>query len=163
MREQSLLVPLLFFVAVMALFGKNNSKTSLTVRAVTHASRINEQTSSYTTHGTSSTSCSASATTTGNTTNGTTNCQTTTTPAQTHRIVSRTLDVMNIVEASGMRYVISCRANWVGSNCAPMIDGDLFPAEVDGRTMWIIARRGGNQGKQVRVKYKILDIRLVSH
>jgi hypothetical protein len=40
-----------------------------------------------------------------------------------------------------------------------MIDGDSFPAEIDGHTMWISARKGGNQGKPIRAKYKILDIR----
>jgi hypothetical protein len=40
-----------------------------------------------------------------------------------------------------------------------MIDGDTFSAEIDGKTMWISARQGGNQGKLVRIKYKILDIR----
>jgi hypothetical protein len=43
-----------------------------------------------------------------------------------------------------------------------MIDGDTFPAEIEGKTMWITAHKGGNQGKEVRVKYKILDIRPVS-
>jgi hypothetical protein len=36
--------------------------------------------------------------------------------------------------------------------------GMFFPAEIDGHTMWISARRGGNQGKAIRVKYKILNI-----
>ena len=79
--------------------------------------------------------------------------------AQTHQTTSRTVDVVNIVEADGQRYKIVCRANWVGSNCAPMIDGDSFYAAIEQKTMWIIAHKGGNQGKEVRVKYEILDIR----
>jgi len=71
--------------------------------------------------------------------------------------------VSNIVEANDQRYLITCRASWVGSNCAPMIDGDTFQAEIDGTTMWVKARKGGNQGKEVRVKYKILDIRPVGN
>jgi hypothetical protein len=58
------------------------------------------------------------------------------------------IDVMNIVEADGMRYTIVCRASWVGSNCAPLIEGDVFQAEIDNKTMWLIAQ-----------KNKILDIR----
>ena len=69
--------------------------------------------------------------------------------------------VTDVVEANDMRYTITCRAGWVGSHCAPLINGDSFPAEIDGNTMWLSARVGGNQGKQVRVKYKILDIRPV--
>jgi hypothetical protein len=40
-----------------------------------------------------------------------------------------------------------------------MTDGDTFNAEVEGTTMWVDARRGGNQGKRIRIKYRILDIR----
>jgi hypothetical protein len=140
-------------------FAKNSNKKSLTVRAVAFTSRTNERTSSYTTPGTSNTNCSGSGTTIGNTTNASVNCQTTSTPAQTHQINSRTIDVMNIVEADGMRYTIVCRASWVGSNCAPLIAGDVFRAEIDNRTMWLMARKGGNQGKEVKMKNKILDIR----
>jgi hypothetical protein len=42
-----------------------------------------------------------------------------------------------------------------------MNDGDQFLAEIDGTTMWVSARRGGNQGKPIRIKYKILDIRQI--
>ncbi|MGA2215263.1 MAG: hypothetical protein ABSH31_18465 [Bryobacteraceae bacterium] len=42
-----------------------------------------------------------------------------------------------------------------------MTDGDTFQAEIEGTTMWVHGRNGGNQGKEIRVKYKILDIRPV--
>jgi hypothetical protein len=71
----------------------------------------------------------------------------------------RTMDVSNVVEAGGMQYTISCTAHWVGSSCGPMNDGDTFPAEIKGNTMWITGRKGGNQGRKVRSKYRILDIR----
>jgi hypothetical protein len=35
----------------------------------------------------------------------------------------------------------------------------LFQAEIDGETMWLATRRFGNQGKGVRMKNRILDIR----
>jgi hypothetical protein len=41
-------------------------------------------------------------------------------------------------------------------------DGDSFRAEIDGKTMWIEAHQGGNQGKVVKIKYKIQDIRPAS-
>jgi hypothetical protein len=148
-----------FALFVTASFGMENPKQALTVRAVSHASQVSERTSSYTTPGTSNTNCSGAATTIGNTTNGTANCQTTSTPAQTQQITRRVLDVVNVVEAGGMKYTITCRGSWVGTHCGPMIDGDTFPAEISGTTMWISARRGGNQGKLIRIKYKILDIR----
>jgi len=139
--------------------AKNQQNGPLTVRAMTHTSRLNEHTSAYTTPGTSNTNCSGTGTTVGNTTNATANCQTTSNPAQIHQITMQTLDVVNVVEAGGMQYTISCTAHWRGSNCGPMIDGDTFPAEIDGNTMWITARKGGNRGKEVRSKYRILDIR----
>jgi hypothetical protein len=138
-------------------------KSTLEVRAVSHESQVFQRTSTYTTPGTSNTTCSGSATTIGNTTNGTADCRTQSTPAQTHQVTANIVDVTNIVEANGSRYIITCRAGWVGSHCGPMIDGDLFPAEIEGTTMWIEARKGGNQGKKIKVKYKILDIRPVAN
>ena len=161
-------VVLLLAAAALTCNAKDKEKRELTVRAVSHASQVNERTSAYTTPGTSNTNCTGGATTIGNTTTGSANCQTTSTPSQTHQITSRTVDVVNVVEVrqitndaqtTVLRYTIACRANWVGSNCAPMIDGDQFPAEVDGNTMWITGHKGGNQGKLVRTKYRILDIR----
>ena len=145
--------------AYLPCLAKDRAKTTLTVRAISHDSRVNERVSSYTTPGSSNTNCSGSGITTGPITNISANCQTTSTPAETHRTTSRTVDVVNVVEADGQRYKIVCRANWVGSNCATMIDGDSFDAEIEQKTMWVVAHKGGNQGKEVRVKYKILDIR----
>lgn len=149
----------LFFAVVLSSYAKDGNKKSLTVRAVGFKSRTNEYTSTYTTPGTSNTSCSGTGTTIGNTTDATANCQTTSTPAQTNQITTRSIDVMNVVEADGMRYTIVCRASWVGSNCSPLIEGDMFHAEIENNTMWLTARKGGNQGKEVRMKNKILDIR----
>jgi len=147
------------FAVVLSCLAKENNKRSLTVRAVAFTSQIHERTYTHTTPGTSDTNCSGIGTTVGNTTNASANCQTTSTPAQTRQVTRRIIDVMNIVEADGMRYTIVCRASWVGSNCAPLIAGDVFQAEIDDRTMWLVARKGGNQGKGIRIKNKILDIR----
>jgi hypothetical protein len=144
---------------VLSCPAKDSNKKSLTVRAVASTSRTNEQTSAYTTPGRANTNCAGTGTTVGNTTTATANCQTTSTPAQTHQVKSITADVTNIVEADGIRYTIACRASWGGSNCAPLTEGDLFQAEIDGKTMWLVVRKGGNQGKEVEMKNNILDIR----
>lgn len=83
-------------------------------------------------------------------------------PPETRQITLTTVEVTNVVEAEAMRYIIACRGHlWWGleGSCMPMKGGDIFPAEIDGTTMWIRARKGGNQGKEVRIKNKILDIR----
>jgi hypothetical protein len=159
MRHPAALTPLLFGLALTC---TAKDKTLLSVRAVSNQSQTYQRTSTYTTPGTSDTNCSGSATTVGNTTTGTANCQTQSTPAQTHQITATIWEVTNIVEADGMRYVITCRGNWRGSNCAPMNDGEVFSAELEGTTMWVEARRGGNQGKKIRIKYKVLDIRPIA-
>src|SRR5258708_24663401 len=122
MRKLAQLI--LLFGVVLSCLAKDSNKKSLTVRAVAFTSQTNERTSTYTTPGRSSTNCSGTGTTIGNTTNAWANCQTTSTPAQTHQVTSRIIEVMNIVEADGMRYTIVCRASWNGSNCAPLIEGD---------------------------------------
>lgn len=132
---------------------------TLQVVALSYESQVNERTSTYVTPGTSSTNCTGSGTTIGSTTTGSANCDTTSTPAQTHVINARTVDVTNFVEADGQRYKITCRASWVGSSCSPLNQGDTFPAKIEGKTMWIFGRRGGNQGKEVKIKNRILDIR----
>ena len=137
-----------------------SAKQFILVTAVTHDSNLVTSTSTYQTPGTAQTNCGGTATTTGPITNSSLNCNTTYTPPQQHDITISRLDVVDKVKAeNGQIYTISCSANWVGSNCGPLIDGDIFEAEVDKTTMWIMARKGGNQGKQIRIKYKILDIR----
>lgn len=149
---------LLCYGSALLCFGA--PKLQLTVRAVTSDAQVNERTGSYTTPGSASTNCSGSASTLGNTTYGNANCNTVSTPAQIHQFTRRTMDVTNIVQGSdGLRYTIACRASWSGSHCGTLIDGDTFAAEVNGNTMWLTARRGGNRGKVIRVKYKIFDAR----
>jgi hypothetical protein len=105
----------LLFSCCCALLCLGGEKTSLTVRAVTHETRVNERTGSYVTPGRSSTTCSGSTNTVGTSTYGTANCNTTSTPAQAHQITRRSLDVENIVEGSdGLRYTIVCRASCQG-------------------------------------------------
>ena len=124
-------------------------KTLVSGRAITYLILVNERTSTYTILGSSNTNCSGIGTTLGNTTTASAGRQTYSTPAQSQQITSRSVDVINVVELNGMQYTISCRASWVGSNCAPMIDRDVFPAEGDGNTIWIIGRRAATRGSKL--------------
>ena len=70
--------------------------------------------------------------------------------------------VINQVELNGMVHTISCSQTlWIWSTikCAQLRVGDTFNAEIQGKTMWVEYARGGNQGKVIKAKYHILDIR----
>ncbi len=160
----------LFLICLIApICSAEKPKQKLIIRAVTHAAQVNERHSTYVTPGTSNTTCNTSGNATAIglpgmvTANGTatSNCQTTSRPAQVHEVNRSTVSVMNVVEADGLRYKIVCTAGWAGSNCSQMTDGEMYEAEIEGTTMWVAARRGGNQGKLMRVKYQVLDIRPV--
>ncbi len=112
-------------------------------------------------------------------------CDTTTTPAKTTPMTTRTTDVSEkVIDSENMVYTIACTdrpnvlaAAIVGAaaagrtdgggggtlagsgNCVPLTDGDRYETEIKGTTMWVHALKGGNQGKAVKIKYKILDIR----
>jgi hypothetical protein len=112
-------------------------------------------------------------------------CNTTTTPPKTSSVTTQTTDVSEkVMDSENMVYTIACTdrpnilaAAIVGAaaggaaggggggtlagrgNCVPLTDGDQFDAEIKGTTMWVHARKGGNQGKTVKIKYKIIDIR----
>ena len=58
-----------------------------------------------------------------------------------------------------MVYTVRCSAHWVGSNCSWLVPGDRFSAQLQGTTMWVDARKGGNMGKEIRPKFQVLDMR----
>jgi hypothetical protein len=87
------------------------------------------------------------------------NCNTTYNPSQQHKILLFQSVTDKVQAENGLIYTISCSAHWIVSNCGPMLDGDNFKAEVENKTMWIIAHKDGNARQDVRIKYKILDIR----
>jgi hypothetical protein len=165
MQEVELKKPALFLAtvtlisSVFVLEGSGGEKQTLTVRALSYRAIPHERTSYYQTQGQSSTSCYGSGTDLGYSTSISLNCQTVTTPPENIPITVRSLEVYNLVEANGMIYTITCTAHWVGSNCTWLIPGDTFQAEVKDTTMWITARKGGNMGKKIRPKFRILDMR----
>jgi len=169
-------------VACTAISRAEDKKT-LTVTAVTHNSHVNERTSYHTTPGQSATDCSGTGTDSGaGTTRINMDCNTTSTPPKTSSITTRTTDVSEkVIDSDNVVYTIVCtdRPNilagaLVGAaagagggggtlagsgKCVPLTDGDRFDAEIKGTNMWVRALKGGNQGKAVKIKYKILDIR----
>jgi hypothetical protein len=122
-------------------------KETIWVTAVTEESNVATSTAQ--------TSCGGTAIT-GPVTTANVNCDTTHNPPRRHNIGFR-IDVTNKVRAEdGQIYTITCSAHWLGSNCSSLVDGDSFKADVEKTTMWITADK--NQGKQIHIKYKILDI-----
>jgi len=87
------------------------------------------------------------------------NCRPLPAPSQALPITIRRVVVQGQLEADGKVYTVACTANWVGSGCAWPISGETFRAEVKDTTLWVFAPRGGNAGKPIRVKYRILDVR----
>jgi hypothetical protein len=174
---------LLVVVAIIASGSRAEDKKTLIVTAITHESSVNERTTYHTTPGQSTTDCSGTGTDSGaGTMRIRMDCDTTTTPAKTIPMTTRTTDVSEKVrDSENMVYTIACTdrpnilaAAIVGAaagagggggtlagrgNCVPLTDGDRFEAEIKGRTMWVHALKGGHQGKAVKIKYKILDIR----
>ncbi len=134
-------------------------RVHLTITAVSHQSEVRTFTSTMNIPSTSNTSCNGTGMNTGPFSSAQVNCSTSTYggPMTSTRSVGF---VENIVEADGQRYRIACTASWALSNCAPMTDGDQFEAEYDGNnTMWVSARKGGNLGKPIKIKYRVLDRR----
>lgn len=158
--------PITLAIAFLILCGvcqialaKDNNKTGLVIRAVAYRAIPHERTTYYRTQGYSNTTCFGSGTDWGYLTTLNMNCQTVTTPPQEIPVTIRSIDVFNAVQANGLTYTVTCTAHWVGSKCSWLIPGDNFEAEVSGTTMLVSARKGGNMGKEMRIKFKILDIR----
>ena len=134
-------------------------RLQLTITAVSHDSQVRTNTSTVNIPASSNTSCNGTGMSTGPMSTAQVNCNTTTSGGPQTVTTSR-LDVENVVESNGERFIIRCTGSWVGTNCSPMRDGDTFQAEYDGKTtMWVSARRGGNLGKAITVKYRVVDRR----
>lgn len=150
---------LLPWLSMLCFAGQKHENATLTLRALAYRAIPHERTMHYRTSGHSNTSCYGSGTDWGYSTTINLNCSTVTTPPQDIPVTVRSVEVYNKLEAEGMVYIVTCTAHWIGSNCTWLIPGDSFPAEVKGTTMWITAHKGGNMGKEVHPKFRILDIR----
>ena len=124
-------------------------KASFVVRAVSTTTET--RTSTTSTPGSAHTTCSP--------TGDNVNCSTTYDPPTTRENVTARI-ATSVVEGNGQIYTLRCM-QWAfgGWNCGPLKEGEEFQADTDGKTMWIQASRNGNQGKRIRVKFQILDVR----
>ena len=135
----------LIVLTVVSLTCSGATKESVVVRAVRHR----EDQATTTSAGTNRTTCSPNG--------NDLYCVGTSTPPTTQVTAIR---ITEVVEGNGQIYTISC-TKWAfgGYSCGTLIDGQDFHAEIEGKAMWILGSKNGNQGKQIRVKFDILDIR----
>lgn len=130
----------------------------VTFKAV--ATKVEDHTSanSFTLPGNQQTTCTGSSNTVGGSTVGAANCQTTGTPAQTIPYRGGYTTIFNQVEADGFTYLLGCNTSPFRA-CSMLIIGDSFPAEIKGTDVVVTGPRGGNMGKMVKVKFRLLDMR----
>ena len=107
------------------------------------------------------TSCSGSGTYWGNSSPLDVNCGPLPPPPQTIHVTIRRVVVQGQLEGDGKIYTVACTAYWAGSGCGTLIPGETFRAKVKGMTMWVNAPHSGNNGKPIRAKYRILNVRPV--
>jgi hypothetical protein len=123
----------------------------LTVLAVSHSRSENDYT--VATPQTTNTNCNLYP--------NSANCTSTTYGGGTqHKAVYRFIEIVTSSEGGNVtQYTLSRTVRWVWNSMDWLSDGDSFPAEIKGKHMFITSRRGGNQGKEEKLKYDILDIR----
>jgi hypothetical protein len=74
------------------------------------------------------------------------------------------IEVLQTVETGSQQYTLSCSGvpfkSAVYRYCEWLhFDGDSFIAELKGKEMIVHTRQGGNQGKQIKLKFTVTDIR----
>ncbi len=74
------------------------------------------------------------------------------------------VDITQVIEVEGTRYTLSCSGvpfkSAVYRYCEWLhFDGDQFSAEIKGKDITIHARSGGNQGKEIKLRFRIVDVR----
>jgi hypothetical protein len=151
--------------------GWAGDRKTLTVRAGAPATQVNNHPFAYTTPGYSTANCTSNGNAYGTvnstgpnsatvnaTANTNTNCSGSYTPPST--VVGNSVTVNNsdwVTDVNtGDLYLLECTANWRGSKCSSLIEGDVFSAEIRGNDMLITGRHGL---KPVTVKYKVLQFR----
>jgi hypothetical protein len=123
----------------------------LTVKAVAHS--VNERDYDITTPETTNTNCTVYS--------NSANCTSTTSGGGTQKkAVYRFVEIVTSEEGGKVtQYTLARTARWVWSAMDWLTDGDYYPAEIKGKHMTITGRRGGNQGKDIKIEYDIMDIR----
>jgi hypothetical protein len=140
-----------FIAAILVVTPSLANAQKLTVRAVSHSTSENDYT--ITSPQTTNTDCNLYP--------NSVNCTSTTYGGNTQRkAVYRFTELVTVDEGGKItQYTLSRVARWVWNSMDWLTDGELFPAEIKGKHMFVTCRRGGNQGKKVTIKYDILDIR----
>jgi hypothetical protein len=155
----------------LATTGLAGERKTLTVRAGASATQVNNHPIAYTTPGYSTANCASNGNAYGTvnstgpnsatvnaTANSTTNCSGSYTPPST--VVGNSVTVNNsdwVTDVNtGDLYLLECTANWRGSKCSSLIEGDIFSAEIRGYDMFITGSKGL---KPVTIKYKVLQFR----
>jgi len=161
MRKAVLLVLVLSLASPRSAAIKHpTQKTTLTLRALASPAmpygKAKPWIGAY-----SGASCSGSGMYWGNSSPLDVNCGALPAPPQAIHITIRSVVVQSQLEGDGKVYTVACTVHWVGSGCGWLIPGDTFGAEVKGTTMWVYAPHGGNPGKPIRAKYRILEVRPV--
>lgn len=89
------------------------------------------------------------------------NCQSTTDGGKTQtRAVYFLHQLVTSNENGCTVYTLAKTARWVWQHVPDWLnEGEMFPAEVKGKQMFVTAFKGGNQGKKVTLKYDIADMR----
>ncbi len=147
----------IFVVLFVPAFGEDG-RSELLVHAVSYRVIPHETTAYYTKPGRSNTTCYGSGADWGYWTTLKVDCDTVTTPPSVIPVTMRSIEVYNLVEASGSLYTIECHAANLGSGCIWLIPGEDYKSDIKGPTMWVAARRWGNAGNEVRVKFRVLDV-----
>jgi hypothetical protein len=114
--------------------------------------------------GTASTDCTGSSTTYGNdtysNTNGSANCETTysapTPPRTTTYNFQNVLVEGYLTRANGERWQVQMWCRKAFRDCRTLNEGEIFQAERDGNTIWIIGR-DGLKDKAIRIKYTVMQ------
>ena len=159
MRKAVLLVLALCLASPpLAAIKNRTQKTTLTLHALASPAVPHEKTTPWT-GAYSNTSCAGSGMYGGYSSPLDVNCRALPAPPQAIPITIGRLVVQGQLEGDGKVYTVACTAHWVGSGCGWLTPGNPFKAEVRGTTMWINASHGGDTGKPIRAKHRILDVR----
>jgi hypothetical protein len=167
MRPITALIVFSLCIALRYPTAADDKKKHLVVAAGKAAQQVNNHPWSYTAPGQANTNCTGSGTVNGTATdtgygttniNGTVNtntdCNTTYTPPRTTSGNRITVDNAAWVTdvATGDEYLIQCTANWVGSKCSYLNDGN-YKADLEGNNMKITGMKGM---KEMTAKYHVL-------
>lgn len=144
-------------LSALALSATARADDHVIVTTVSHYTSVYHYT--VNTPSTSTTTGQANATCSGTDTvncSGSYSGQTTTYAGQTMEKAIYTFT--ELVNVNGQTYTLQRTARWMWSNTDEIPDGQQFDAIIKKHDMIIVGQHGGNQGKEEKLKFKILNI-----